>query len=60
MIYDQVYPMLITLIVEFHVDSIPILNSLAYPQLKLLKKPTSSSAVLNGVVCGGFHSVRDS
>jgi hypothetical protein len=52
--------MLIALIVEFHVDSIPIFNSLAYPQLKLLKKPTLSTTVLNGVACGGFHSVSKS
>jgi hypothetical protein len=58
MIYDQVYPMLIALIVEFHVVSIPIFNSLAYPQLKLLKKLTLSTAVLNGVACGRFHSVK--
>jgi hypothetical protein len=56
MIYDQVYPMLIALIVEFHVDSIPIFYSLAYPKLKLLKKPTLSTALLYGVACGGFHS----
>ena len=58
MIYDQVYPMLITLIVEFHVDSILLFNSLAYLQLKLLKKPTLSTAVQNGVACGRFQSVK--
>jgi hypothetical protein len=50
--------MLIALKVDFHVDCLPIFNSLAYPQLKLLKKPTLSTAVLHGVACGGFLSVR--
>jgi len=58
MIYDLVYPMLIALIVDFHIDSLPIFNSLAYPLLKRLKKPTLSTAVLNGVACGGFLSVK--
>ena len=59
MIYDLVDPMLITLQDEFHVDSLPIFNSLADPQLKLLKKLTLSTAVQNGVVCGGFQSVTE-
>jgi hypothetical protein len=57
MTYDLVDPMLIALQDEFHVDCIPIFNSLAYPQLMLLKKPTLSTAVLYGVACGGFLSV---
>ena len=58
MIYDQVDPMLIALQDELHVDRIPIFNSLAYLELKLLIKPTLSTAVLYGVACGGFLSVK--
>jgi hypothetical protein len=59
MIYDLVYPMLIALIVDFHVVSLPIFNSLAYPQLKRLKKLSLSTAVLYGVARGGFLSVMN-